>query len=250
VWTKTVVTVGATDPQRFESMPITYDVAFGGTDRTRADRGQTETYLANPVGRGYWRYTDHVDGQPLPNTEAAEEPIQKPTGQYAPKAFSPIGRNWMPRVKFVGTYDQEWIENTAPFWPDDFDEHYFQAAPPDQTMPYPQGSEEVALLNLTPDGRRVFRLPTRRMPMTFIPHRGRDVNRDASLDTIVLEPDRERFTVTWRVTLPLGRSVFDVKETVVGEMPAGWYRARKYPGKEYYPSLRALAKARQSVVTP
>jgi hypothetical protein len=246
VWNKGLVTISSTDPKPFETMPITYDCAFGGTDRTLADQGQSDVYLPNPVGRGYWRNTDRIDGQPLPSTEAVDQPVRKPDGQYVPQAFSPIGRNWPPRAKFVGTYDQDWLENTAPFWPDDFDERYFQAAPPDQTMPYPEGGEEVALLNLTPDGHRAFRLPSRRMPMTFIPYKGRDVNRDASLDTIVLEPDRERFTLTWRAALPLGRSVFDVKETVVGEMSAAWYRARKYPGKEYYPSLRALAKARQA----
>jgi len=246
VWSKGVVGVSATDPQPFESLPITYDCAFGGTDRTRADRGQTDTFLPNPVGRGYWKATDGIDGRPLPNTEEADRPVQKPHGEYVPKAFSPIGRNWLPRAKLAGTYNQEWIEKTAPLWPDDFDERYFQAAPPDQTMPYPQGGEEVVLLNLTPDGRRAFPLPSRRMPMTFIPHKGRDITRDASLDTIALEPDRQRFTLTWRVALPLGRSVFDVKETVVGEMSPAWYRARKYPGKVYYPNLRELVKARRS----
>src|SRR2546422_6031182 len=44
--------------------------------------------------------------------------------------------------------------------------------------------------------------------------------------TLFRSPDQQRFTLTWRVALPLGRSVFDVKETVVGEMSPAWYRAR------------------------
>lgn len=246
VWRKGIANISATAPRPFESLPITYDCAFGGTDRTQEESGRTETFLHNPVGRGYWRHTDHIDGQPLPNTEETNRPVQKYNHEYAPMAFSPIGRNWLPRTKLAGTYDQQWIENTAPFWPDDFDERYFQAAPLGQTMPYPQGGEEVRLHNLTPDGRRAFRLPRRRMPMIFIPHNGHDVNRDGSLDTIVLEPDEQRFTLTWRVTLPLGRSVFDVKETIIGEMPRAWHRARQFPGKVYYRSLGELVKARRS----
>ena len=249
VWRKGVIGITASEPQPFELLPITYDCAFGGTDRTQAERGRTDTFLANPVGKGYWRHTDRIDGQLLPNTEQIDRPVEKHDGDYLPMAFSPIGRNWLPRMKFAGTYDQAWIENTAPLWPDDFEERYFQAAPPDQTMPYPKGGEEVVLRNLSPDGERAFRLPDRRVPMTFIPHKGRDANREASLDTIVLEPDQQRFPLTWRVSLPLGRSVFDVKETVIGEMSRAWHRARQHPKKVYYPSLGELVRARRSIGT-
>ena len=79
--------------------------------------------------------------------------------------------------------------------------------------------------------------------MTFIPYQGRDAIRETYLDTIVFEPDHGRFTLTWRVTLPLGRSVFDVQETVVGEMPEAWHRARRFPGKTYYRSLGEAVEA-------
>ena len=243
VWRKGPVRITATAPEAFESLPITYDHAFGGTDRTHADRGETSTFLANPVGKGYWRYSEQIDGQPLPYTEQPGQTIDTQDRAYVPMALSPIGRNWLPRRTFAGTYDQNWIETTAPLWPGDFDERYFQAAPPEQTMPHPKGGEEVVIRNLTADGLRTFRLPTWPIPMTFIPHAGRDVTRDAVIDTIVFEPDDERFTMTWRVTFPLGRSVFDVKETIVGKMPAAWHRARRTPGKPYYPSLGAAVEA-------
>jgi len=245
-WSNGVLGISVSDPRPFESLPISYDCAYGGTDTTHSDEGRTDTFPANPVGKGFWRSPEGLDGQPLPNTEQLNRPVDQPGGDFVPMALSPIGRNWMPRVTYAGTYDQQWIENTAPLWPDDFDEHYFQSAPPDQIMPYPKGAEHVVLRNLTPDGYRTFDLPDRTMPMTFIPHRGRDATREASLDTIVLEPDRERFTMTWRVALPLGRSVFDVKETIIGEMPRAWHRARMSPGKTYYRNLEELAKARRA----
>lgn len=236
-WKLGVLGITAGDPNPFESLPITYDCAFGGTDRTRAAHGQAKTFLSNPVGAGYWSSADRINGKPMPNTEQVDRPVTKPDGDYLPMAFSPIGRNWAPRSSFAGTYDQEWIENTAPLWPADFDERYFQAAPPDQVIPHPKGGEQVILRNLTPDGERAFRLPVYRMPITFVPHKGRDATREGVIDTITIEPDRERFTLTWRVTLPLAKSIFDVKESIVGEMSAAWHRARRSPGKPYYGSL-------------
>jgi hypothetical protein len=247
VWRKGVFGIAASDPEPFETIPLIYDNAFGGTDRTEAAKGRTATFLANPVGKGFRKHTDAIDGQPLPNTEEIGRPVEKYDGQYTPQALSPIGRNWMPRLTYAGTYDQAWIENTAPLWPTDFDERYFQSAPPDQTVPFPAGGEDVVLQNVTADGHRAFRLPSRPMPMTIIPHIGDDVTRRAALDTIVFDPDHERFTMAWRLTFPLPRSIFDVRETIVGEMSLAWHRARRYPGKVYYRSLgEAVAALRQS----
>lgn len=245
-WRKHLGVVTPSEPEPFASLALSYDTAFGGTDRTREAEGLTETFLDNPVGRGYWRHTDDIDGQPLASTECPGEPITQPQGPYTPMAFSPVGRNWRPRCRWAGTYDQQWLETTAPLWPADFDPRYFQAAPADQTVPYLSGGEEVTLFHLTPDGVRRFRLPTRRMPVTFIPYRGRDVVQEARLDTLVLEPELQRFTLTWRTHLALGRSVFDVDEVVLGETSHAWQRARQFPGKDYHPGLGALVAARRA----
>ena len=116
-------------------------------------------------------------GRPLPNTEAPGDPVTRPWGDYQPMGFGPIGRNWLPRLKLAGTYDQNWIDEVFPFLPADFDDRYYQAAPEDQQIDYPQGGEEVQLLQphargphaLPPaDGRRAGRvLPQgRRSPST------------------------------------------------------------------------------------
>ena len=244
-WTKTMGVIASTGPRPFQRMPISYDVAFGGTDRTlESHNGQVFTFRANPVGHGYWHETTEIDGKPLPNTELLGQEVTQHKGAYTPASFSPVGRNWSPREQYAGTYDRTWLENDAPFWPKDFDYRYFQCAAEDQWIPFPIGGELVTLKNLTPDGQRSFRLPVRPMPVTFIPYRGYDVTRDAVVDTILFEPDDERFTLTWRTSLPLGRSLFDVKETIAGEMPRGWHRARR-ANKNYYASLGELAAARR-----
>lgn len=245
-WQKGVFGLGSSEPIPFAVMTLGHERAFGGTDDTRLEEtGLSETFPANPVGRGYWRHHERIDGQPLPNLEEIGHPVQKPHGDYRPMALSPIGRHWQPRQQWAGTYDEAWLQHRAPFWPDDFDARYFQAAPMDQWIPYPQGGEEVVLLNLTPEGRRHFTLPHVRMPVTFIPYSGRDVTQEAVLDTVVIEPGQGHFTLTWRTSIALGRSVFDVKETIVGEMSAAWHRARRFPGKTYYASLAEAVAARR-----
>jgi hypothetical protein len=243
-WRQRLGGVAASEPEPFVSLPLSYDVAFGGTDRREEAQGRTDTYLPNPVGRGYCRHASRADDLPLPNTEALDQPVRAPDDHARPMALSPIGRNWAPRAAYAGTYDQHWIENTAPLWPEDFDPRYFQCAPPDQVVPYLAGGEEVVLQHLTPDGRRAFRLPALPMPVTFIPHKGRDAARSASVDTLVLETDAGRMTLTWRCPLPLAGSVFDVKEVVVGELPLAWHRQRQFPGKTYLGGLGALVAQR------
>ena len=243
-WYKGRFGIAATQAQLFNVMPLSYDVAFGGTDRTYEAQGQVDTYLPNPVGRGYWRNLEQIDSQPLPNTEELNRIIDDPTGDFRPMAFSPIGRNWSPRLGFAGTYDQQWMENEAPFWPQDFDYRYFQSVPADQFIPYPQGGEQVTLRNLTLDGYREFQLPRQQQSITFIQHQGRDITLRANVDTLVLEPDKSRFTLTWRANLPLGKSPFDVRETIVGEMSRGWHRAR-LGGKQYYRDLTGLVRDRR-----
>ena len=251
IWRKRIGTLAASEPAHFTTLPLSYDCAFGGTDPGDAADGAdaasgSQTYLANPVGRGFWPRSGRAEGQPLPHTEQIGVPVEKPGGSYLPMAFSPIGRHWAPRAAYAGTYDKRWQEELAPLWPADFDYRYFQGAPPDQVISYPRGGEAVALHHLTPDGLRRFRLPQRAMPVTFIPHRGRDLTQQAVLDTIVFEPDAERFALTWRSTLALGRSLFDVREVIAGEMSKAWHRSRRFPGKTYYPGLADVVARRRA----
>ena len=245
-WLKGIVGVSASETQLFDVMPISYNNAFGGVDDSHADPVKVKTFLENPVGLGYFHYTDKIDGKPLPNTEEINAPISNPRHTYRPMSLGAIGRNWQPRAKFAGTYDEHWREERAPFWPHDFDYQYFQAAPRDQQIPYPAGGEEIVLRNLTPSGHLNFTVPRMVVPALFIPHRGPDRKVDAVVDTIVIEPDRGRFTLTWRTTMPLQRDCFELKQVIVGEMPLAWHRARRFGRKPYYHGLGELIRARNA----
>lgn len=244
-WKKSWFFVTSTKPVPFPVMPIAYNNAFGGEDRTHKDPAKHKTFTANPVGVGFHDQlkSDLIHGKPLPNTEELNNPVKHPRKSYKPMAFGPIGRNWQPRPSFAGTYDGAWLENGFPFLPADFKEAYYQIAPPDQQVEYLRGGEEVELINLTPAGRILFLLPTVPMPVVFFPRDEEKKETDAVIDTLIIEPDRERFMLVWRSSLPLRKNIFDVVQVVAGVMPKGWYRAREL-GKTYYRSLGELVAAK------
>jgi len=236
-------------PNEFSVMPISYDKAFGGVDNFHDDKSKHSAFMENPVGKGFHKRlnTDLVDVTPMPNTEEIDKPVKHPEGEYKPMAFGPVGRGWASRLKHAGTYDQDWIDNTFPFLPNDFKDDYYQAAPDDQQIPYPQGGEEVALLNLTPNGKVSFKLPVISVPVVFFRTKGEKHETEAMIDTIVIEPDKGVFTMTWRVCLPLKKNMFEISQVLVGSMSRGWWRARE-TGKAYYPSLADLTNSKKTDV--
>lgn len=240
-WDVGMLGVKATPPVAFVSRPISYDGAFGGCNHYHDDPALHTAFPLNPVGRGWHKQVQSrfVDGAPLPDTEELNRPVSVPDGDYLPMALGPVGRGWGGRRPLAGTYDQDWIDNTFPFLPADFNEAFYQAAPMDQQLPYPRGGEEVVLLNLTPRGRSAFRLPALDVPVVFFRKNGERHETKAVPDTIVLRPGEDLLTLTWRARIALKKDMFEIPQVLVGRMPRGWWRAREL-GKDWYPSLGDL----------
>ena len=229
-WTKTFDVVGtrrwvsgvtgfkATAPDEFVRLPISYEVAFGGIDARHEDAERHVTYRLNPVGRGFHRHlkASWVEGSPLPNTEEIGREVQTPDGTYRPMAFGPVGRGWEPRIGFAGTYGQKWIDEEFPFLPADFDERYYQTAPDDQQIPITSGEQTVTLLNLTPEGRRTFRIPAFKSAIEIHPRAGAKETSPLTLDTVLLEPDDSRVCLIWRHSRLLKRDIFEIRDVIVG----------------------------------
>lgn len=221
----------ASDPEPFVRQPISYDVAFGGTDSRHQDPLEHAAYMLNPVGKGFHKHTksEWIDGAPLPASEELGRAVSDPRGDYRPMAFGPVGRGWSPRYRFAGTYDDRWLADHFPFLPPDFDDQYFQAAPLDQQMPlesFGHGQVEVLLVNLTPEGRTRLIIPELIAPVHVFPKNGEREDYTATLDTIVIEPDALRYSLTWRVARPLKRSMFEVAQVLVGKKGREWWQQR------------------------
>lgn len=210
IWKKDLLDFGLSSPRAFVAMPITYERAYGGYDRRAADPAEHRWEPRNPVGRGFYTRRHHRIGEPAPN-------ILSMAGDDVPAGFGPVAREWSPRVELAGTYDQDWQEKRLPLLPLDFDERFYQCAPPDQRAPkYLAGGESVVLLNLTPEGRLSFRLPTVRLSF-FTDFGGDYATHRAVLHTVILEPDERRVQMVWHTHLHCHSLVYKLASTTVRE---------------------------------
>ncbi len=216
-WSRKLFSISSTAPIPFSRMPINYARAYGGIDTDPSTPEKTQTFVPNPVGVGYYPLTrgDAVVGKSLQNTEALGSLAPSINSTSPPLALGAIGRNFPPRVQYAGTYDQTWIDNVFPFLPADFDDRYHQSAPPEQQIEHPREDLLVELTNLTPDGRLAFLLPHMHLPVKIL-YKYREEDLVAVTDTIVIEPDERRCTITARASTPLIEKLSNVYEVWVG----------------------------------
>jgi len=237
------------DPHPFTVMPITYNNAYGGVDRTNRDPAKHQWYPFNHVGVGYHPKTaaKDLDGMPLPNTEELDNPVTRSNGNYKPMAFGPLGRAWQQRIRWAGIYDQKWLDEQCPFLPEDFDSRYFQSSPEDQQIDYPRGGEGVVLKHLTHQGTTTFRLPADlALPVLFFSREGGMTEVSAVVDTVLLEPDKGRLTLAWRASVPLRRNIREVLQVTVGQSARQVKRVQareeRTRGKVRFKSLSDMVK--------
>jgi hypothetical protein len=85
-WVRGLTGFRATEAMRFESMPLLYERAYGGWDRTAADPARHEVDSRNPVGRGFCsRRSSPLEGLMLPNLEDPANLISSPGDRPASK---------------------------------------------------------------------------------------------------------------------------------------------------------------------
>ena len=236
-------------PQPFAVLPITYNTAYGGVDRSNEDPAQHQWYSLNHAGVGYHpkASANDLNDKPMPNTEELGNPVTRPDGSYKPMAFGPIGRAWKQRLRWAGTYDQKWLDNQFPFLPQDFDTRYFQCAAEDQQMDYPRGGEDVVLWNLTPQGKTTFRLPADlRLPVLFFGRDGAMTEVPAVIDTVLLDADESRLALVWRASIPLRRNIREVVQVKLGQsgrkLALEQAREERLRGKRRFKSLAELVE--------
>jgi hypothetical protein len=224
----------ATRPEPFLRQPISYDVAWGGTDQLNPDDPMPGACARNPVGTG-WAQTKNqslIPGLALPATQAVGEEVSSPFGDYTPMSFGPMGRGWPGRIEYGGTYDQNWVDNVFPFLPADFDDRYYQSAPPDQQISPPTAGTEVVLANLTPEGRTWFRLPDCDLPLTIFRGGDKVFDRSVRPDAVLFDPENRRLSLVWRAEVRMLRIITEFDEAWVGPPTAAMLRARA-EGKRY-----------------
>jgi len=236
-WLKGMTGWQPSKPEPFVQKPLSWMIAYGGTDPYK--EGQIKTFPSNPSGIGYWHRLDNrLQGMPVPSTEQPGKPIKNPGGHYLPQGFGPVGRHWIPRRNYAGTYDEQWKKERAPYLPADFDERYYQCAPEDQQIPHIRGGEDIALHNLSPEGYLGFQLPTAlKVIMTVIKVGGQRMAINPVIDTVIIDADQRKVSVVSRANIVVKRGVKEVETILVGQPTPGWERAR-LTGKSYVPLSR------------
>jgi uncharacterized protein YjbI with pentapeptide repeats len=178
-------------PQPVGKMPLTFENAWGGTG-----------YSKNPIGRG--RNTEQMH-----NLEFSGSRIERTNDRSDPAGFGPLASSWEPRKSKVGTCKGKWLKERWPWFPEDLDWSYFNAAPLDQQVDgYLRGDEELEFENLHPK-HSIYksRLPGLRT-RCFLNERlqnGELTFREVktNLDTLWINMDEEKLILVWRGLAPV-----------------------------------------------
>lgn len=206
-------------PLPFDRMPLRYEFAFGGTDTRDADPAKHGRDPRNPVGMGFSfdGGKGDVDGLRLPNLEHPAAPIKSRSDRPPVCGFGFINCQWEPRVRYAGTYDEEWERTRNPLLPEDFDDRFYNAAHSGLVAtPHLSGGDPFRLINGSKEGDLRFNLPNKRISVTVV-MKDRSQTHPSVLDTVVVEPDEQRLTLTWRATFDCGHDLTTIDSVEVQE---------------------------------
>lgn len=199
VWEKGLLGGRPSPPAPFEAMPLVWERAFGGWDRSADDPAEHRCEPRNPLGIGFRRRSARfVEGSALPNIEDPHDNLTSYRGRCRPTGLGFTGADWPHRAQWAGTYDEAWEKDRRPLLPRDFDRRFFNAAADGWALPEtpPPGTRGRVVGAGAPLG---FVLPA------FPPLRAEVEQRSAGhsavdlcLDTLVVDVDSRQVLLTWR----------------------------------------------------
>jgi hypothetical protein len=207
-------TIHMTEPSPFEKIPLRWERAFGGWDRSSADPRRHQLEPRNPVGVGF-RASGAVF-QPesrAPNLEDPAEPFKGWGHRSRPAGFGFVNPSWEPRAALSGTFDDKWQAERAPLLPTDFDRRFMNAASPGLVAAgYLRGNEPVVVSGASPDGHLRFELPGLVQPRIAVERAGQaDAEVVLNLDTVIVDTDVMRVFLLWRGNMVLEREPLEVQ---------------------------------------
>lgn len=198
-WEKVLGVARISRPERFPSIPLVWEQAFGGSDDSPASQGDAEFEARNPVGRGFRakRSRRPIDGDPLPCLEDPRELIAKPTDRPAPCCTAFVAAAWEPRRSFAGTFDDAWQRLRAPLLPTNFDPRFYDRAAPDLVArDEPRAGEGVRIAGVDPSGAYAFALPQLGLDAHVV-FRASTEPLSLHCDTIVADLDSRTLSLTY-----------------------------------------------------
>ncbi|MEO0669589.1 MAG: DUF2169 domain-containing protein [Pseudomonadota bacterium] len=195
-----------TPPELVSEIPITYNLAYGGT--TTGPDGEVETYQNNPSGCGHVT-PHHLSEQTEFNAPQigllAEFMSPDPLAEMSVHGFGPIAKFWLPRRGHAGTFDQTWKTTRHPRMPKDYALTFWNAAPaPLQCDPPLRGNEIVSVGGVSHSGPVRLKLPSVACALHLGPdgaHPQKMVLDTVTLDLRSADPSDYRVDLVWRLWL-------------------------------------------------
>lgn len=181
--------------QRFAKMPLRWERAAGGPE------------TSNPAGARFDAPPDVYGMIAIPNLQPVGVYVGHPSDAFAPIGFGPVGARWPGRMEKLGHraasfHEQGWEAGPLP---EGFDYGYFNAAPPDQQTGALRANERIVLENLHQEhARLVTSLPGVHPRATVERSSGAREEIALRADTLWIDTDRGRCTLTWRGQVALG----------------------------------------------
>ena len=127
------------------------------------------------------------------------------------EGFGFIGRDWQPRLRFAGTYDEQWQQERMPFLPSDFDNRFHNAAHPDLIAPgYLAGNEAVEITGCARSGRLAFQLPNVQPRCAVALHKSRDESA-MKLNTVLVDTDTMTLSLLWKTEVNIHRRLPQIR---------------------------------------
>ncbi len=200
------------EAEPFQNMPIVYENAFGGSHINNDGEHLLET--KNPVGRGFAgkRSINEMNDIALPNLEDPAMLIKQYTDQPEPACFAISSPSWKPRTNYVGTYDEAWQTQRAPYLPLDFDKRFFNMAHSNLIYPgYLTGGEAVHITNMHAGGDMQFNLPRVNL-VSRVDINNKHEHPPFNLETLLLEPNQLQLSLIWRAALPCDKRALKIKD--------------------------------------
>lgn len=211
---------------------LRYENSLGGTQTIyhNDEIVFSEACYKNPIGTG-WLCQDYFDklkeyGQPIPrriampqilpdNIALFEPLITKQSGALNAQQMSHLSylnaghnfgfthRSWSPRLAKAGTYDNDWLNNVHPFYPQDIDFNYYNGAPEDQQIDFPdlQIPHYLLINNLSPNAGLEAIVMPRHRAFILVQMLGFRVPIPMQVDTIVFNNERMTLKLVWRTAI-------------------------------------------------
>jgi hypothetical protein len=183
----------------FTRVPLTWELAAGGTDTTPANEKRHSRNERNPYGRGF-----RARGSKLPVAGALLPQIITPGGcmpfgrAKEPAGFGLTGNEFLHRRPYAGTYDEAWVDEQCPLLPEDFDTRFHCCAAPGLSTEEPLvGGEPVEVSGCTRNGRLAFQLPQVRLDVSADLGDGTE-RIPMAMQTVTVDTDEMQLRVLWR----------------------------------------------------